>query len=108
MLGLFAVLNFQSVFRQNRSILHPKRIRRDTKTVSMWGVVGVFSLNHVSESPKIASQSIQNTTFRLQTHAERNISSAFFQLSPLAVLLLSAFCFLLSAFCFLPSAFCLP
>jgi hypothetical protein len=40
MLGLFAAPNDPSIFRQNSVILHPKRTRQDTKTISMWGFCG--------------------------------------------------------------------
>jgi hypothetical protein len=40
------------LFRQNRAIPSPKPAGQPTKTLSMWGFVGGFSLNHPVQRPE--------------------------------------------------------
>jgi hypothetical protein len=69
-----------AIFRHNRAIPSPKPARQETKTVSMWGNVGVFgspslfySVHQPSESPKPCKNTLQRSAKHTKNAPESSL-----------------------------------
>jgi hypothetical protein len=61
---------FSSIFRQNSSILHPKRSRQAMLNTPMWGFVGVLSLSAPQKTSETGQLRLKLAPKQAQTHTK--------------------------------------